>query len=538
MKALIRSVLIVATLVLLSQSPVLAREGQSAFPSARPETVGLSSKKLQRLDGAIRQWVADGDLVGAELLIVKDGRAVFHRAYGWSDRQERRPLVRNSIFSIKSMSKPFTATAILMLAREGKLSLDDPVRRYIPAFPSDRITIRHLLTHTSGYGGLADTGDPRTVPSKGHATLRAWVDAWAAKGPTGPIGQFSYCDLNYMALGVIIQAVSGAPPDVFIERHIFRPLGLHHTFAHFTPAVPWAKRVPSLYIWNPESDRYERARTHRDAWPWKFYPAAFGLFSTAMDYAKFMSVWMNKGAWAGGRLLPENTVEQALRLQASDGVSGGYGYGWEIKDAPRRDGMPSIFFHTGYDGTLAMAIPAQRTIIIYLTQSRGPQLAAFTNLLGSLQIFDSPGPYNLQTMAWAGDQHLQTATLSPENAATYVGTYRGVFPAPPGSSPLGVVVEVRQQAGALKMAVRFNRHHGVEEDYDLVPLRDGSFAPGRYRGNVLEEVSPMRYRFKMEKGRAIALDALMHGHVLFSADRKAASRASNAIPATASSQSF
>lgn len=447
MNVLVRSTLIVATLALLLPSTVPAQERRPAFPAARPEAVGLSSRKLARLDSAIRQWVAEGDLVGAELLIVKDGRSVFHEAYGWSDRDERRPLARNAIFSIKSMSKPFTATAILMLARDGKLSLDDPVRRYLPAFPSDRITIRHLLTHTSGYGGLADTGDPRTVPSEGHASLRDWVDAWAAKGPTGPIGRFSYCDLNYMALGAIIEVVSGTPPDLFIQKHILGPLGLRHTFAHFSPAMPWAKKVPSLYVWNPESDRYERARSRHDPWPWKFYPAAFGLFSTATDYAKFMSVWMNKGAWAGGRLLPEAAVRQALRLQASDGMSGGYGYGWEIKDAPRTDGMPAVFFHTGYDGTLAMALPAQRTIIIYLTQSRGPQLAAFTNMLGSLQIFDSPGPYNLQTMAWAGDQHLQIASLPQESASAYAGTYRGLFPAPPGSSPLQVVAEVRLQAG-------------------------------------------------------------------------------------------
>jgi CubicO group peptidase (beta-lactamase class C family) len=119
-----------------------------AFPYAHPEEVGLSREKLDRLSDEIVSWVAAGDLIGAELLIVKDERAVFHEAYGWSDREERRPVERNSTWSIKSMSKPFTAMAVLMLADKGALSLDDPVSRYMPGFAGDpRTTIRHLLSH-------------------------------------------------------------------------------------------------------------------------------------------------------------------------------------------------------------------------------------------------------------------------------------------------------------------------------------------------------------------------------------------------------
>ncbi len=108
------------------------------FPYAQPEEVGLSSAKLDRLADEVAQWVAGGEIVGAELLIVKDRRVVLHEAFGWSDREERRPMERNSLFCIKSMSKPFTAAAILMLEEDGKLSLDDPVSRYIPTFTNDR----------------------------------------------------------------------------------------------------------------------------------------------------------------------------------------------------------------------------------------------------------------------------------------------------------------------------------------------------------------------------------------------------------------
>ena len=111
-----------------------------AFPYAQPEEVGLSSAKLKRLADEVAHWVAGGELVGAELLIVKDRRIVLHEAFGWSDREERRPMERNSIFSIKSMSKPFTAASILMLEEDGKLSLSDPVSRYVPTFTNDSTT--------------------------------------------------------------------------------------------------------------------------------------------------------------------------------------------------------------------------------------------------------------------------------------------------------------------------------------------------------------------------------------------------------------
>jgi CubicO group peptidase (beta-lactamase class C family) len=122
-----------------------------AFPYARPDEVGWSAEKLDQLGDEIVTWIENGELVGAELLVIKSGKAVFHEAYGWSDREARRPMRRNSIFTIQSMSKPFTATAVLMLMEEGNLSLDDPVSRFVPGFTHDSITVQHLLSHTSGF---------------------------------------------------------------------------------------------------------------------------------------------------------------------------------------------------------------------------------------------------------------------------------------------------------------------------------------------------------------------------------------------------
>ena len=190
------------------------------FPYARPEEAGLSSETLSWLGDEIVRWIANEELVGAELLVIKDGKAVFHEAYGWSDREKGLPVERDSIWWIGGASKPFIATAVLMLVEEGRLSLDDPVSRYIPEFGGDpSTTIRHLLTHTSGFGERSD------VEEEDFVSLEAWVTDWAAEGPSRPFGEFYNSDFSFQALGYIVGAVSGTPVDRFLtERNGVRLL--------------------------------------------------------------------------------------------------------------------------------------------------------------------------------------------------------------------------------------------------------------------------------------------------------------------------
>ena len=137
------------------RTPTFPGLADPSFEYARPGEVGLSDSALQGLADEIASWVAAGDVMGAEIMVVKDGAAVLHESVGWSDRERGLPLRRNSIFRIRSMTKPLLGTAVLMLMEDGELSLDDPVAQYLPSFDNDRsrsITIRQLLTHTSGLG--------------------------------------------------------------------------------------------------------------------------------------------------------------------------------------------------------------------------------------------------------------------------------------------------------------------------------------------------------------------------------------------------
>lgn len=127
---------------------------ESPFPYAHAKDVGLSSSDVEGLGDQIHRWVKEGRIVGAEVMLVKNRRIVLHEATGWSDRERQIPLERNSIYRIRSMTKPIVGTAVLVLIEEGRLNLDDPVARYLPSFDNERsgeITIRQLLTHRGGF---------------------------------------------------------------------------------------------------------------------------------------------------------------------------------------------------------------------------------------------------------------------------------------------------------------------------------------------------------------------------------------------------
>ena len=479
-----------------------------AFPYVRPEDAGLSSQKLEWLADEIVGWVANGELVGGELLVIKDEKAVFHEVYGWSDRERRRPMVRNSIFSIKSMSKPFTAMAVLMLAEEGRLSLDDRVSRFVPGFAGDRrTTIHHLLCHTSGFvgnHGLRDEDD--------FLSLRDWVESWAAEGPTEPFGEFNYSDFNYAALGYIVEKVSGVPIEAFTEERIIRPLDLVDTATGFSSDPVWRARLNPWYRWNERAGQYD-LRWTADRQPWRFYAAAWGLFSTAMDYAKFMALWLRGGEWKTTRLLENETAENALRSHARTDESFAYGYGWFVDEVPSTKLRP--FAHGGGDGTQAGAYPDDNAIVIFLTHSRwGPWVDGFWNRVDMSGVFDNRTGFGINAfMIWADDS-VGEIEVPVEDLVRYHGIY--VIAEPERDPPESLNVweerghlQIRKEKGGSRSGERFH----------LVPIGNDRFAVGRYDDGRLEAVEPdMVIRFVTgDSGRANELEVVEGGRVALSA---------------------
>ena len=253
----------------------------------------------------------------------------------------------------------------------GKLELDAPVARYLPSWdnaPSREITVRQLLTHT---GGFEQGGTPQ--PLRTHANLRAMVDGSGEQGPQHPPGEaYSYSDVDSYTLGALVAEISGMPVELFIEERIPDPLGLDDTHTRFAPHATWADRMNPTYrreegewikYWSPEQEQVA-----------PFFRASGGLYSTTLDYARWLAVWTDGGRFAPRasddgegevQLLSRATVEEAL----SRHFGADYGYHWSIIMED-----PLVFGHGGSDGTHAMAIPSLDLMLLCFTQSRGTDI--------------------------------------------------------------------------------------------------------------------------------------------------------------------
>lgn len=351
-----------------AQSSVSLRTGcheAAPFPCSTPEDEGLDPFVIEAFMSDVDWWSQEGRIVGAEVLVIKNRRIVWHETVGWSDREREIPLESNSIYRIRSMTKPFTGAAILILAEDGRLDLDDPVAMYLPSFDNERsgaITIREMITHGSGF--------EQTRFPEGYwesPDLRSAVDLIGVQGPPNAPGeQYRYSDHNSATLGAIAAQLSGAPAEEFIRDRMLEPLGLRDTHAYFAPDSSWAPRVNSTYGTRTDGPlvRYWD-HTMPQQTPW--FRASGGLYSTVFDYARWLAAWMDLGVFEGGRLLEEATIREAL----SQGYSRGYGMHWERFSDPEDPSVLPRFGHGGSDGTLAIAFPEADAMVLYFTQSRG-----------------------------------------------------------------------------------------------------------------------------------------------------------------------
>jgi CubicO group peptidase (beta-lactamase class C family) len=350
--------LLIAPLLLWGDAELTAQP----LPTAAPAAEGFSPERLDRLHARLQRFVDEGQHAGLITLIARNGKVVDSRVHGFRDRARQLPMQRDTIVRIYSMTKVITSVAVMMLVEEGRLRLDDPVRTYLPAFAAPKvftggtaaaprvsgtdvpITIRHLLTHTSGliYGFGSDPIDGIYTDAKvlQLPTLEAFVSQAASLPLVAPPGdRFAY-GLSTDVLGAVVQEVSGEPFDEFIRRRILEPLGMTDT--GFT--VPESKRgrlaivyttgkdgglVPMAFDGVPYPDPLGRT----------FPSGGGGLFSTIDDYARFGQMLLNGGELDGVRLLGRKTVETMranhlahLDRPSTDGSrSEGFGLGGSVR---------------------------------------------------------------------------------------------------------------------------------------------------------------------------------------------------------------
>lgn len=348
--------------------PVASSAEVAEAVSGPPEDAPRQSP-MARLSNTLNEAVREGRIVGGEILVMEHGSVVLHEVAGWSDLEREIPLQRNSIYRMRSMTKPFIGTAILMLEEEGRLNLEDPVWRFLPSFDNDAardITVRHLLTHRSGYQQIELPGE---YWARGN--LRDAVDLIGERGPAGtPGAEFVYSDQNSATLGAIVFEITGEPVEIFLQERILAPLALESTFTRFRPDADWAPRMNSTYVTGAEGITKYWDNTQAQTTP--FFRASGGLYSAVFDYARFLQAWMNLGRFDGGTLLRPETVRRALTRH--DGLSRpdrGYGMHWEVYGESDDPDVLPPFGHGGSDGTIAIAIPAKDMMVLFFTQTRG-----------------------------------------------------------------------------------------------------------------------------------------------------------------------
>ena len=351
---LIRTALCAAALLLCQPHAALAAALTSDNVQDKTSLTRADKDLAFRLHATIAPYFPP-DAPGATVLVVKDGKTLLRTAYGMADTGKGVKMTPDMALRIGSMTKQFTATAILMLVDEGKMALNDPITKYLPDYPTQgkTITIEHLLTHTSGI--VSYTGKPGF--SQGAAkdtTVAAVIDSFK-NDPLQfePGSTWRYNNSGYYLLGAIIEEVSGQPYHAFLEQRIFAPLGMAHTAYEGHERSQW----PSAAGHTLADKGFGAARTLGKNQSY----AAGELVSTVDDLAKW------DAAIAGNKLLKPETWQRAFTsYRLSDGKDSNYGYGWEMTLI---QGEPTI----GHSGSTrgfrsyGLRLPAKGVYVAVLT---------------------------------------------------------------------------------------------------------------------------------------------------------------------------
>lgn len=386
-------------------------ENTAALSPADPERVGISPGRLDKIDNMLKEAIEKDQVPGVVALVVRDGRIVYHKAFGTANPSGRE-LKKDDIFRLASQTKAITATAVMMLWEEGNFRLDDPVSKYIPEFsdpqvledfneedstytttPSEKeITIRHLLTHTSGLGyGIID-GDPRfrKIYQKAgitdlFTTENVSIEENVRKLAGLPLHHrpgegYTYSE-GLDVLGYLVEVISGKPFDEFLQERIFDPLGMEDT-GFYLPEEKASRLVAVQHIednvWKDYSNEY-----YDTEYPVKgakrFFSGGAGLSGTAKDYALFLQMFLNGGELNGKRLLSRTTVKSIMGNQTGDLWGDGnkhYGLAFGVVtpqgEARGGEGSQGTFDWGGYFNTQYFADPQENVIGILLKQTQGP----------------------------------------------------------------------------------------------------------------------------------------------------------------------
>lgn len=355
----------------------------------------LAQADEPRLAPVLQPFVDRGVLAGAVVLVATPDRVLDLEAVGYADVALKVPMKTDALFWIASMSKPMTATALMMLVDQGKIALDEPVEKYLPEFrgqmlvaekspdrlvlkkPHHPITVREILSHTSGLVGRSPL--ERTLDS---ISLREGVITYALSPlQFEPGTQYEYCNAGINTVGRLIEVVSGVKYEDFMQQRLFDPLGMKDTT--FWPSESQVERLAKSYKPDKTGETLEELKIDQLAYPLTDrkrhpYPAG-GLFSTAGDVAVFCRMILQGGVHEGRRYVSEKAVRAMTSTQTGALINkgkgeGGYGLAWSTSRMSREASGPAILGTCGHGGAYATNMeidPKHGLVLVYMVQHAG-----------------------------------------------------------------------------------------------------------------------------------------------------------------------
>ncbi len=408
--------------------------GAQGLPSAAPESVGMSAQRLARIGDAFKKEIEQGKLPGAVFLVARKGKLVYSDAIGFQDKESGKPMAKDSLFRIYSMTKPIVSVAAMMLVEEGKIELTDPVSKFLPAMkgmsvsaaradsefakvtyaqvPADReMTVQDLLRHTAGlaYGEITQNAPVKEALGKA-GFYKSAIDFDARDlSPAEEIDRLSKVPLAHQpgtvweyshasdVLGRVVEAASGERLADFLDKRLFKPLKMSDT-GFWVPQDKLGRLAQAL----PTDSNSGKPNNLIDvsAAPGNDSGGAGGV-STAADYLRFTQMLLNGGQLDGTRVLSRSTVA----LMASDhlgtriaapvtpgelllGVPGyTFGLGFAVRQGAGVAGVPGSageFMWAGYAGTYFWVDPKEEIVAVYMTQAPSPIRAYYRKLFKQL----------------------------------------------------------------------------------------------------------------------------------------------------------
>lgn len=350
-------------------------------------------KSVPAISDRMEAFVADGVISGAVTLVAHEGEVVHLDAAGLADREANEAMTPDTLFAIASMTKPVTATAVMILVDEGKVALDDPVSKYVPEFkqaklkdgtaPKREVTLRDVMTHTSGLGG----------EQRLEGTVEETAEKLASRGLDFEPGTKWQYSPGLTVAARAVEVASGMSYEEFLAERIFRPLGMKDTT--FRPSTAQLERLATLY--GPG----EGGKGLAPAKHWINDPEetktrgpnpSGGLFSTAADMARFYQMVLNGGELDGERVVSKKAVEEMTRVQ-TDGLKtgftdgNGWGLGWCVVREPQgvtESLSPGTFGHGGAFGTQGWVDPKTETVYVLMIQRSGLPNSDASEMRGEL----------------------------------------------------------------------------------------------------------------------------------------------------------